>query len=97
MGTLSGFQDFFLQPIIKDPAQYEREVGGNGIIGYHYLGVILVVNSEKKESKIGRRAGIRIVIFMPIAIVIVIGQLCEDRFIHCTHKCELCSPVKIGL
>ena len=30
-------------------------------------------------------------IFVPI--VNVIGQLCEDRFIQCTHKCELCSPV----
>ena len=39
-----------------------------GVIGCHYLGVILVVNSEKKESKIGRCVGIRIV-FVPIVNV----------------------------
>ena len=69
-----------------------------GVIGCHYLGVILLVNSErkKKENKIGRCVGIRIVIYLFVPIVIVIGQLCVDRFTCCTHKCELCSSVSVG-
>ena len=68
-----------------------------GVIGCHYLGVILLVNSEKKkENKIGRCVGIRIVIYLFVPIVIVIGQPCVDRFTCCTHKCELCSSVSVG-
>jgi len=67
-----------------------------GVIGCHYLGVILLVNSEKKENKIGRCVGIRIVIYLFVPIVILIGQPCVDRFTCCTHKRELCSSVSVG-
>ena len=51
---------------------------------------------KKKENKIGRCVGIRIVIYLFVPIVIVIGQPCVDRFTCCTHKCELCSSVSVG-